>query len=486
MSVYTFGAYRIDSDARHLWRGQDRVPLSERHFDILLCLVSHPAEIVSKDALIDAGWHDVAVTDNSIEQAISSLRRVLGDAGGQPLIETVPRRGYRFAADVVRSAPRASDASLDALLAPHRAWLEGQTALETLEREQVSAARDAFLRAVQLAPDVAPIHIGLANACAFQFESTRFDVSPDAAALARAAQHAREACRLAPGLAEAWATLGFVLSRAGGSSDAIAAARRAVSIEPDNWRHQLRLALVAWGEERLRAATRTLQLLPGLGLAHFLASTVHVARQAFDRAERELESGAAAQDAQRGRPSRFTAVGLHWLRGLVMLRAGDEAGARASFDAELSFEHTGHLYTRECCAQVHYALGALSYSAGDHTGAVAAFNRALSYASGHVMALAALAELSDAGVPVEADAKFAHRVDELRAHGFGVDAAAASGLRLSLAGDRPAAAACVHDALTAAVPGSQGWMLPIDPLLRVSNEPQVWAGVLALLRAGAA
>ena len=58
-----------------------------------------------------------------------------------------------------------------------------------------------------------------------QFEMTRADPAPDTAALALAARHAREACRLDPQSGEAWATLGFVLDRTGDRLDARAAAR---------------------------------------------------------------------------------------------------------------------------------------------------------------------------------------------------------------------------------------------------------------------
>ena len=155
------------------------VPLTDRHLDILVHLVTHAGTTLSKDALVEAGWRDVAVTDNSLEQAISALRRLFWDATpGAVYIETVPRRGYRFSATVTRSARRESDEHLDALLAPHRAWLEGKAALETLEREGVSAAHEAFERALRLAPDFAPPHIGLANAHVFRFERYAVRLEP--------------------------------------------------------------------------------------------------------------------------------------------------------------------------------------------------------------------------------------------------------------------------------------------------------------------
>ena len=120
--------------------------------------------------------------------------------------------------------------------------------------------------------------LGLANAQVLAFEATRSDETPDGRALLAAGQHAREACRLDPGSGEAWSTLGVVLSRTGFSTEAAAAARKAVALEPDNWRHEVRFANVTWGEERLHAAHRALTLLPGAALAHWLAATVYVAR----------------------------------------------------------------------------------------------------------------------------------------------------------------------------------------------------------------
>jgi len=71
-------------------------------------------------------------------------------------------------------------------------------------------------------------------ACAMLFEASRTDPAPDADALRLAERHARHACALDPDLAEAWATLGFVLERTGRRQDALATLERAVALEPDN------------------------------------------------------------------------------------------------------------------------------------------------------------------------------------------------------------------------------------------------------------
>src|SRR5581483_11354066 len=318
--VIAFGPFELDPERKKLRRDGEPVPLNGRLADVLCALVARPGQILTKDQLIEAAWPEVAVTDNSLEQAISALRRLLGSGTSHQYIETQPRRGYRFVAPVTRVDRRVSDAALEAMLAPHRAWIDGRAALEALERSEIARARDVFAGVVEAAPSQAPARVGLANACVMQFEMTRAERAPDVAALAFAAEHAREACRLDPDYGEAWATLGFVLERTGERMNALAALRRAVSLEPDNWRHHVRLSYGSWGEERLRAARRALTLVPGLAMAHWLAATVHVAREAFVDAERDLRAGLEAQQQAAGP---FSSVALHWLSGLLFLRRGE-------------------------------------------------------------------------------------------------------------------------------------------------------------------
>ena len=478
-SRYSFDAFELDSQARRLTRDGEPIALPERHFDVLLQLVSNPGAVLSKDALVEAVWQDVAVTDNSLEQAISALRRSLGAQG---YIETVPRRGYRFTAPVTRAVARESDAALDELLAPHRAWIEGRAAIETLEREQMVRARAAFERVVSGAPDQPVGHIGLANACVLRFETTRADSTPDKDALAHAAHHAREACRLDPHSAEAWATLGFVLDRTGNHIDAVAATRRAVTLEPDNWRHHFRHAFVTWGEERLRAARRTLALFPGFPLAHWLAATVLVARQVLDEAERELVAGASVQDGQSAH-SPFSAVALHWLLGLVYLTKGDEERALAEFQRELSFEGGGHLYARECCANTWYAIGAVHLRRGRMADADAAFQQSLTRVPSHLLASIGLRAIGAALPP--ATGAPSNRSPGVAAVA-NVDLAMCQAASLVLSGNSTEAARVVDNALAGAAPGNAGWVLSVEPLLNVAAEPAAWASALARLRSRAA
>ena len=64
-------------------------------------LVTHPDRLVTKDELLDAVWSETAVTDAVVRVAIGTLRKVLCDTAQTPrYIATVPRRGYRFVAEV--------------------------------------------------------------------------------------------------------------------------------------------------------------------------------------------------------------------------------------------------------------------------------------------------------------------------------------------------------------------------------------------------
>ena len=471
-AIYTFGGFELDGRTRQLRRNGERVALSDRYLSVLLHLAAHAGSVVSKDDLVKAGWGDTAVGDNSLEQAISTLRRTLGTtADDREYVETVPRKGYRLAAPVTRALAQATAADIDALLAPHRALLDGRAALETLERDQIRRARDVFAQMVAAIPDFAPAHVGLANACVLQFEMTRADEQPDTEALKLAATHAYEACRLDTEHAEAWSTLSFILERVGTHTDAVAAARRALALEPDNWRHHFRLASIAWGEERLRAARRTLALLPGFALAHWLAASVLVARRMLDEAARDLDAG--IMSTTKGTQTKFSGVALHWLRGLIHLARGDEARAIDDLKQELANEGSAHLYARECCANSLYAIGVVHWRHGRNSEAREAFAGALQRVPKHPMARLGLVMAEGGAVPGAASPP--QSIDEVFC------AAALSAVR----GAHGDAAHLVDQALSAAPPSNAGWLLPVEPLLNVAAAPAEWRAVLDRLSARA-
>jgi DNA-binding winged helix-turn-helix (wHTH) protein len=477
--TYSFGPFQLDAQTRRLSRGDESVSIADRHVDVLLLLVSRAGQVVPKEALIGAAWHDVAVTDNSLEHAISTLRRTLGtrSEGETTFIETVARKGYRFAMPVEVTRGRQSDEALAAMLAPYRALVDGRAALETLDREAVGRAIITFDQMTREAPDYAPAHLGLANALALANESVRADSHRDPVALPRALHHASEACRLDPASGEAWATLSLLCHQSRDHERAIASAQRAAALEPDNWRHQLRLAYVSWGESRLRAAQRVLRLVPEFPLAYWLAATVHVAREAFERAEEALAAGAAAQDRQPPHGP-FKSVGLHLLLGLVALARGDEQRALEELHRELQADPLRHIYGREACANAWCAIGAVHLRHGNHVLARDAFARATAAVADHVTAVAATAAV-ETDEQTAAIARLEARLAQLRAERNMVDAALAEAAFHTLRGDASRAAQIVSDAIEQHPGGSAGWSIPVDPFLRVLEQRHIWASALA-------
>jgi TolB-like protein/Tfp pilus assembly protein PilF len=101
MPIYEFENFRLDSTERHLRHRGQPVPLTAKHLDLLLLLVRNSGRLVSKEELIAGVWSEQFVGDYNLTVAISALRKMLdAKAGGQRLIETVSRHGYRFAARV--------------------------------------------------------------------------------------------------------------------------------------------------------------------------------------------------------------------------------------------------------------------------------------------------------------------------------------------------------------------------------------------------
>ena len=102
-SIYHFGEFHLETSARLLARKGDRVPLGSKAFEVLLCLVRHAGEVVTKDVLLKTVWPNSFVEDNNLSQHIFSLRKALGDRADY--IVTVPGRGYQFAGRVLEIAP---------------------------------------------------------------------------------------------------------------------------------------------------------------------------------------------------------------------------------------------------------------------------------------------------------------------------------------------------------------------------------------------
>ena len=122
--IYEFGEFRLDASRRLLFvKGtSDAVPITPKVFETILYFVERPGELLAKDRLLADLWPGLVVEENNLTQVISVVRRVLGETRGENrYLATVPGRGYRFVADVMR-LPQPPEANRDVTaVAPARA-----------------------------------------------------------------------------------------------------------------------------------------------------------------------------------------------------------------------------------------------------------------------------------------------------------------------------------------------------------------------------
>ena len=99
--IFEFGPFSLDAAEHTLRRDGRKVPLRPKVFDILLVLVERRGRLVGKDELMQLVWAEQYVEEGNLNKTVSLLRLALGEGGdGGGYIETVPKRGFRFVAEV--------------------------------------------------------------------------------------------------------------------------------------------------------------------------------------------------------------------------------------------------------------------------------------------------------------------------------------------------------------------------------------------------
>lgn len=94
--IYEFGRFKIDEVERLLFDGEKIISLTPKVFDTLILLIKNCGHVLTKEEMLEEIWAGAFVEENNLAQNISILRKSLGN----DVIETVPRRGYRFIAPV--------------------------------------------------------------------------------------------------------------------------------------------------------------------------------------------------------------------------------------------------------------------------------------------------------------------------------------------------------------------------------------------------
>lgn len=487
-----FGHFELDRDDGSLRRDGRPFDLTPLQTALLTVFLERPGQIVSRSALIDLAWNSREITEDALNKAIDRVRAAL-KTDSDPVVQIVAvrSRGFRLDGPVEEVTKPASTPAppapfdVRALLADQMTVVTQRSALETLNATQVAAARTAFEAMLARDPQSVPALTGLANALVLAFEATRAETMPNHTLLQEAERHAVAACQLAPASPEPWGVLATVYHRLHLPLDAIAAARKAVELEPGGGliHNRLRLAFVSGGSERLRAAEHVIDRAPGNGLAHWLAATVYAARGVLHRAHDHALLGCEVQDRQRGLPrsgGALTVVGLHLLRGMVLHARGETMAARAAYDCELSFDASGHIFDREARANTHYALGALDLNDGAPDRARAQFEQAVVNVPGHGPSTTALSFL--AGHPPSGPGGSGGTAVLGNGHDPVADAISQA-IALVLHGRQAEAAHLMLNALELSTIGGPGaaWILPVEPILYRSMSLPEWTATRARL-----
>lgn len=245
--VWAFGVFRFDAASLELTRAGRPLPLAPLPAQALALLLARAGEVVSQEALVEHLWGKETFVDAAagLHTAIRQIRRALGDAAASSrFVETLPRRGYRFAAPVetlspsARStaaprsrrtawlvggaaaalalalamswalprppAPSAQPAAAPGHPAALDAYFKGRFILDSPGTDNGERARPFFERALRLDPNHAPSWLGIAQARLRSASRTGATGSFEAARAA-ADRAIGLASELGPGLGRAWA-----------------------------------------------------------------------------------------------------------------------------------------------------------------------------------------------------------------------------------------------------------------------------------------
>lgn len=422
-------------------RSGDRLRITARLIDVA-------SGATMADAKVDGRLEDVfAMQDRIVRQFSAALG-----------VESAYGQGTRVG---VRET-----SNLDA----YRAASEARVMLDSLNPAELEKAVAGFDLAVRLDPRYAIAYAGLANAHFLLYEATRARNQADTGRLTTAIGHARRAVDLNDTLAEGHATLSFLLVSAGRFGEAVAAGRRAVALDPHEWRHLFRLGYAAWGSERLDAMQRALDTYGEIAFAYFAMAMVHIARGRLDLASEALRQGTPLQDRQSGHTWRYPASGLHWLLGLVLLAQGRPEEALNEFQRELETGSPASLYRTEFAMNAWDGRGFAFLAMRQFDAADAAFQRALEHVPGHARSFAgraasrlAAGRKADAQQDIE---RASASVVELAAGGRLLEAALVSAMNAVVRGRASDAIDVLDRLLREAPAGYPGWTIPLEPLLK--------------------
>ncbi len=374
MVVYEFGPFRLDAEALLLYCDGAAIALGPKVVETLLALVEHPGEMLSKRALLERVWPDGYVEEANLAQNIYVLRKLLRARRCGGAIQTIARRGYRFALPV-------SCGERSAIPRPRRGWLIaasvaaallfgfgsyayaisrerpappslavtrlltiGKFFLEMRSENGMKRSINFFSRAIALSPNYARPYAARARAYALMAD---YGYGPIERERALATADAEHALALNPQSGSADAALGLLARAAGRNDEALRRLATAIALAPNDADAHEWYGLALFEEGRVDDADAELHVAQridplSIAVTSWLASIAYLQRH----------YGEAIADAREGLVASPKRSMLWRTLGLAQEAQGDDKDAIASFTT----------YERSCAACRAEGAALLAYT----------------------------------------------------------------------------------------------------------------------------
>jgi DNA-binding winged helix-turn-helix (wHTH) protein len=390
-----FGTFELDVESCELWRHGQKLALAPKPAKLLALLAGEAGRLVTRETIRKRLWGPDTFVDfeHALNFCVREIRTALGDDPRHPhYIQTLPRRGYRFIAEVSGAAapPQSAAPSEESRqIEAYERYLEARRDLEQMGKGSLERAREGFERAVTLDPGYAMAHSGLGATHAMRVINRR---DPDD--LDKAHAHLTRAVELDPELAEPYPWLCYIHVRRSRLDLAIEAGCRGVRLLPTlvHAHYFLAIAYLTSAEsgaaryqqvaDHLLEATR---LGPGWQPSWFVLASLALVQGDYARARgfatRLLEWNA------RGAGVPFIGAELV-LAGTALREGRPEEGRKSLADFVVRLEASDHMYRTGMTAVAACLSGDIALRSGRTTEAMAAYRRAWQSTQEHTRMLA--------------------------------------------------------------------------------------------------
>ncbi|HET7619553.1 MAG TPA: protein kinase [Vicinamibacterales bacterium] len=260
----------------------------------------------------------------------------------------------------------------------YESYARGMMNLRQASRESLERAIAAFEDAVARDPQYAEAWAALGGACGLK---AGFLGLPELAR--RAIELEQRALAISPGLADAHAWIASAYLMLGRADEAVASAREAVRLEPENAQARSGLARALWiGQGRFAEAIvefeRTIELNPEAGYAYLQLALLYAWEQRYERAEAIARVAVDLQERYTSGSAGLQIVGAHARLGYVYYLQGRSGQAVAEYEREMAFVSPGdHALREREIIELYVKLGAVAARQGRDSDARSYFDRAL-------------------------------------------------------------------------------------------------------------